>query len=270
MAHRADDGILSSRSARRPTRREALRLAGLSGLGMALLSACGQQAPAAKPAEPAKPAEAAKPAADAKPAATPKGGGTFRAHIYTEDPPTLDPYLNVSFRVQEFAAFYYSRLLMSKKGPGIAAQAYIMEGDLAESWKPSADGKTWTFNLRPNAKWHNVAPMNGRLVTAADVAWSFERFMKVSPQKTTFDIVDSVSAPNERTVEFKLKDVYAPFEAAIGSPIFWIMPKELIESDGDASKRVVGSGPFVFDKHDKGISFTGKKNKDYYRPGEPH
>ena len=38
---------------------------------------------------------------------------------------------------------------MSKKGPGIAGQAYIMEGDLAETWKPSEDGKTWTFNLRP-------------------------------------------------------------------------------------------------------------------------
>src|SRR3954464_466078 len=76
MAHGADDGILSSRSARRVTRREALRLAGLSGLGMALLSACGQQAPAAKPAE-TKPADAAKPAAPAAttapaaPAATP-------------------------------------------------------------------------------------------------------------------------------------------------------------------------------------------------------
>src|SRR3954451_18718820 len=130
MAHGADDGILSSRSARRVTRREALRLAGLSGLGMALLSACGQQAPAAKPAETAKPAdaakpaeskpaapaattapaaqqapaqkpaEAAKPAADAKPAGpAPKDGGVFRIHMATEDPPSLDPYLNVSFRV---------------------------------------------------------------------------------------------------------------------------------------------------------------------------
>jgi peptide/nickel transport system substrate-binding protein len=272
---------------RRLTRRQALRLAGLSGLGMALLSACGPSAQApAKPAETkpaeakptaaqaapaaAKPAEQAKPA-EAKPAAaTPKDGGVFRAHLWTEDPPTLDPYLNVSFRSQEFAAFFYSRLLMSKKGPGIPAQAYIMEGDLAESWKVSEDGKAYTFTLRPDATWHNKPPMNGRPVTGQDVAWSFEQFMKVSPQKTTFDQVAEVTAPNERTVEFKLKDVYAPFEAAIGSPIFWILPKEVVEQDGDASKRVVGSGPFIFDKFDKGISFTGKKNPAYYRKGEPH
>ena len=54
MAHGGDHG-----SFRRLTRRDMLKVAGLSGLGMALLTACGQQAPAAKPAEPAKPAEAA-------------------------------------------------------------------------------------------------------------------------------------------------------------------------------------------------------------------
>lgn len=305
MAHGAADSILSSRSARRLTRREALRLAGITGLGMALLSACGQQAPAAKPAETAKPAEAAKPAeskpaapaattapaapaaqqapaqakpadaakpaADAKPAGPPpKDGGTVRLALHTEDPPSLDPFLNVSFRCQEFAAFFYSRLLMSKKAPGLAAQSYIMEGDLAESWKASDDGKSYTFNIRPDAKWQNVAPLNGRPVTGADVAYSFERFMKVSPQKTLFDVVADVSAPNEKTVVFKLKDVYAPFESLIGAPLLWIMPKEVIEQDGDATKRVVGSGPFIFDKHDKGISWNGKKNKDYYRKGEPH
>src|ERR687889_823043 len=98
------------------------------------------------------------------------------ARVGTEDPPTLDPYLNVSFRSQEFAAFFYSRLLMSKKAPGISAQAYIMEGDLAEAWKVSEDGKTYTFTLRPDARWHNKPPMNGRPVTGQDVAWSFEQF----------------------------------------------------------------------------------------------
>jgi len=260
---------------------------------MALLSACGQQAPAPADSKPAaqpttvpaapaaaqptaaqtapssKPAEV-NPAADAKPAATPKDGGSFRVHMATEDPPSIDPYLNVSFRVQEFAAFYYSRLLMSKKGPGIAAQAYIMEGDLAETWKASEDGKTYTFNLRPDAKWHNKPPMNGRPVTAADVVWSFQQFIKTSANKTAFDIVADVSAPSDKVVEFKLKDAFAPFEATMGAPLFWILPKEVVEQDGDVSKRVIGSGPFLFDKFDKGISYSGKKNPDYYRKGEPH
>jgi peptide/nickel transport system substrate-binding protein len=282
---------------RRWTRRAVLQVWGGVGIAATLLTACGPQAPT-QPAAPATsapaaaapatavpktggapaaptsaPAATAVPQVQAKPttaaAAGPKTGGTFRFFAWTEDPPTLDPHLNVSFRVQGFAAFFYSRLLMSKKGPGIPAQAYIMEGDLAESWQIGPDGKTYTFKLRPEAKWHNKPPMNGRPVTAPDVVWSFERFMKVSPQKTTFDVVASVTAPDDRTVQFTLKDQYAPFEAALGAPVFWILPKEVVEQDGDASKRVIGSGPFLFDKFDNGVAFTGKKNPDYYRKGEP-
>jgi peptide/nickel transport system substrate-binding protein len=281
---------------RRWTRRRVLLAWGAAGVGATLLSACGPaaappattSAPAAPTTAPAAPTTApaaatSAPAAQAAPTAaaapttaaqaggqTPRDGGSFKFNIWTDDPPSMDPYLNVSFRVQEFSAFFYSRLLMSKKGPGIPCQAYIMEGDLAESWKPSDDGKTWTFTLRPNATWHNLPPMNGRPVTAQDVAWSFNRLMQVSPQKSTFSQVANVSAPDARTVQFTLKDAYAPFEAQIGSPIFWILPREVVEQDGDVTRRVVGSGPFVFDRFDSGISFSGRKNPGYYRTGEPH
>ncbi|HEY3109495.1 MAG TPA: ABC transporter substrate-binding protein, partial [Chloroflexota bacterium] len=159
------------------------------------------------PVGPGSPAPAATSAAAAPLAATPapapagvkvvtpvaepptKRVGTVSSFYWTENPPTLDPYLNVSFRSQTFAGAFYSRLLRSKKGPGLGSHAYVMEGDLAESWKVAEDGQTFTFTLRPNAKWHNKPPMNGRAVTSKDVAWSFERFVKVSPQKATFDVV---------------------------------------------------------------------------------
>jgi ABC-type transport system substrate-binding protein len=151
-----------------------------------------------------------------------RDGGTLHACFGTQDPLTLDPYLNTSFRGQTFAAFVYSRLLMSKKAAGVASNAYLMEGDLAESWQHSPDGLTYTFNLRRNATWAAAAPMNGRPVTAGDVTWSFGHFMQVSPQKSTFDIVADVSAPDDHTLVFRLKSAYAPFEALVGSPIFWI------------------------------------------------
>jgi peptide/nickel transport system substrate-binding protein len=275
------DGFESAsiRPTGRMTRRHALQLLGLSGLGIALLSACGQPASAPAPAADSKSAGAAAPAAPAAPAAAPaakpaapasKDGGTFRLFLHTENAPTLDPHMTVTFRSQEFAAFFYSRLLMSKKGPGIPGLAYQFEGDLAESWKVGEDGKTWNFTLRPDIKWHNKPPLNGRPLVAADVAWAFERFMKVSPQRTTFDQVAEVSAPDERTVQFKLKDIFAPFEAALGAPVFWVLPREVIEQDGDASKRVVGTGPFVFDKYESGVGFNGKKYPLYHRKGEPH
>jgi ABC-type transport system substrate-binding protein len=42
--------------------------------------------------------------------------------------------------------------------------------DLAEKWDLSEDGMTYTFHLRPNAKFHN-----GRAVTAQDFVYSLER-----------------------------------------------------------------------------------------------
>src|SRR5580765_2946727 len=111
------DGLENSpfRPTGRLTRRDALRTLGLTGLGLALLSACGQpsasQAPAAAPAAPAAPAAGAQPAAApaAAAVATPKDGGTLRLFLAPENPPTLDPYVTTSVRTQEPAAFFYSR-----------------------------------------------------------------------------------------------------------------------------------------------------------------
>ncbi len=204
-------------------RRAVLSTWGLAGLTMSVIAACGSPAPS----QPAPPRTSAPAQSQASQQAAPRDSGSLRFSIWTGDPPTLDPYLIGSFRSQELAAFFYSRLLMSKKGPGLAAQAYIMEG-------------------------------------------SFERFMKVSPQRGMFEYVADVAAADARTVQFRLKDAHVPFEADVGAPFFWILPREVVEQDGDASRRIVGSGPFVFDKFEPGVALTGKKNPTYYRAGEPH
>jgi peptide/nickel transport system substrate-binding protein len=112
--------------------------------------------------------------------------------------------------------------------------------------------------------------MNGRPVTGADVAWSFDHFVQVSPQKSMFDMVRDVSAPDDHTVVFHLKSVFAPFEALLGAPVFWILPREVVQQDGDVSKHPVGSGPFMFDRFDPGVAISVRKNPAYYRPDEPH
>lgn len=231
-------------------------------------------APPAAPQPPAPAAPTSVPAPQPPPATAvpqPQRGGALVVRFWTGDPPDMDPYLNTSFRSQEFAGFFYSRLLKFNVGSDIQPNAFLPTGDLAEKWDISSDGLTYTFYLRKNAKWQNKAPMNGRAVTADDVIWSYNRFITSAVQKTVLtSIVKEVKKIDDTTVAFVLKEVSAPFENTIAQPIFWIMPKEVIEADGDARKRVVGSGPFIFDKFEKGVQVVAKRNPDYYFTGTPY
>src|SRR5579864_7581912 len=112
------------------TRRRALRMIGGTALGASLIDACTHIAPPEAPIPTATAVE------------KPTDGGTLKVNLWTETPPTLDPYLTINYLTQEMAAFVYSRLLMSKKAPGLTALAYVMEGDLAESWSLSDDHTT--------------------------------------------------------------------------------------------------------------------------------
>jgi peptide/nickel transport system substrate-binding protein len=74
---------------------------------------------------------------------------------------------------------------------------------LAESWRTSQDGLTWTFALRRNVKFHN-----GRAMTADDVIYSINRVRDPrtrSPWAGNFADVDTITAPDPHTVVFRLK-----------------------------------------------------------------
>ncbi|MDQ6601405.1 MAG: ABC transporter substrate-binding protein [Chloroflexota bacterium] len=267
----------TGQSSYRLTRRGFLTVAGASAAA-AILAACGgatgpatqQASPAAtSPAKPGQTPVAAAPSPAAV-AAQAKPGGKLVIRWWTGDPPDLDPYLNVTFRSQEFGGFFYSRLLKYDSGPSVTPNSFAPVPDLAEKYEVSSDGLTYTFTLRANAKWQNKDPMNGRAVTADDVVWSFDRFRKISPNRNYFDVVKEVKATDPRTVVFTLNNVFAPFENSVAAPVFYIMPKEVIEADGDARKRVIGSGPWIFDKYDKGVQVVAKRNPDYYFTGTPN
>jgi peptide/nickel transport system substrate-binding protein len=56
---------------------------------------------------------------------------------------------------------------------------FEFEGDWAESWTTSDDGKDWTFKLRPDTKWSDGEPM-----TAADAAWTINTTVKYQDDAT--------------------------------------------------------------------------------------
>jgi ABC-type transport system substrate-binding protein len=80
---------------------------------------------------------------------------------------------------------------------------------LAESFEQSPDGLTYTFHLRPGVKFHD-----GKLMTAADVKYSFDRCRSPKTGAVNFEVfndVASIDTPDDKTVIVKLTRVNAPF-----------------------------------------------------------
>ena len=89
-----------------------------------------------------------------------------------------------------------------------------VKGDLAESWTVSDDGLTYTFKLRPGLKFASGNPL-----TAEDVAWSFERAVKLDKSPafilgqfglTGDNVAEKAKAADETTFVFTVDKPYAP------------------------------------------------------------
>jgi peptide/nickel transport system substrate-binding protein len=87
---------------------------------------------------------------------------------------TLDPTtIGATRESLGFSVNIYDRLVSfgrRKLATGFAYEFSEIRGEIAESYEVSLDGKTITFKLRENAKFHDGSP-----ITAADVKWSLDR-----------------------------------------------------------------------------------------------
>jgi peptide/nickel transport system substrate-binding protein len=113
-----------------------------------------------------------------------------------------------------------------------------------EQPRPSSDGLTWTATLRDNALFSDGSP-----VTADDVAWSFTRILDPSNNAVIAEFIpfiDTVSAKDAKTVEFKLKTPFSLFPQRI--PVVKIVPKSKTGAAAAAKSfdtAPIGSGPFT-------------------------
>lgn len=89
-----------------------------------------------------------------------------------------------------------------------------VKADLAESWTVSDDGLTYTFKLKPGMKF-----ASGNPITAADVAYSFERAVKLNKSPafilqqfglTGDNVAEKAKAADELTFVFIVDKAYAP------------------------------------------------------------
>ena len=186
------------------------------------------------------------------------------------DPPTLDPHLTTDVNSAVYAVEIYGGLMTINK-------ELVIVGDLAETWEISPDGRTTTFRLNPNAKFHN-----GRTVTANDVKWSIER--ATSPETEAFNAsvflgdiigveqrivgesteVSGVQVINDRTVTITTDAPKAYFLSKLTYPVSFVLDQANVESNQNWIFEPNGTGPFKLAEYNPGEMLRLKRFDNYH------
>jgi peptide/nickel transport system substrate-binding protein len=199
------------------------------------------------------------------PAASPRAGGHIVEGAFG-DIRTINPILAGDTNSRMMANLIFAPLLMSN------AKGDLIPGLASEVPTPSADGRTYTFKLRPGVTWSD-----GTALTAEDVVFTYElmwapEYKEVtSPHRGTLEsTLESVDAPDPATVVMTTKTVYGPFLVQFAQ--IGILPRHVLGSLSAAEINTtefnnapsVASGPFEFVSWDKGLQTELKRNESYY------
>ena len=148
--------------------------------------------------------------------------------------------------------------------------------------KPTNNGLTYTFKLRPNAKWSNGDP-----ITASDFVYSWRRTVDPKTKSTYSYIFEGITnakdisagkkpvnslgikALNKHTLQVDLEKPVPYFNTLLTSPTFFPQNKKVItkwgKKYGTNSQTLVSNGPFKLVKwNSPDNSWTEVKNDKYW------
>ena len=146
------------------------------------------------------------------------------------------------------------------------AEDNMVEPALAKSWEISADGLSWTLNLRDDVKWHDKSPVNGRQFVSSDVAWTIDFQVEQGVLRSFWADV-SHTEPDHYTIKLKLDKPNADFLQQLAFHTNIMLAHEVFEQDGDFKSRAIGTGSFMLQEFRSGQSAKLVRNPAYYRMG---
>jgi peptide/nickel transport system substrate-binding protein len=158
------------------------------------------------------------------------------------DPPSLDPIWTISHDARLHGFMVFDTLY----GQAGAEQGWVAKPQMVAGHTIENDGKTWTLTLRDGLVFHDGMKVLARDCVASIRRWSArDLFGQTLMQRT-----DELSAPDDRTVVFRLKKPFVVLPDALGKfavNMCAIMPERLANTDPFKQiPEIIGSGPFRF------------------------
>ena len=179
-----------------------------------------------------------------------------------QEPDNVNPLASTSVWGWKWMRLYYDRLV--RLSPDVEPVPWA-----ASSVDP-VDDVTIDVTLREGMTFHDGEPL-----TAEDIVFTFDYY--IDSDYNYFDsylaAIDTVEQTGDLSVRFNLREPSAPFATITLSQIP-ILPQHLwegIENPGDLTPDeipTVGSGPFVFDRYDRGEFMSITTNPDHFHADE--
>jgi peptide/nickel transport system substrate-binding protein len=175
-----------------------------------------------------------------------------------QEPPTLDPHASPSAVTYQIIASVTENLLY--KGPDGKLLPW-----LAESWTTSKDGRSVTFKLRRDVKFHDGTPFN-----ADAVKFNFDRIVdpkfKAGGSRAQLSGYAGSKVLDEFSVQVTFETPYAPFltYSAAGT-LSIVSPKSVKEGGDQVHTKPIGTGQFMIKEYVAKDHTTMVRTPDYKR-----
>ena len=178
--------------------------------------------------------------------------------IPQSDLSVLDPVWTAAYVTRNHAMMVFDTLYGTDRDNRVSPQ-------MAAGHSVEADGLIWNLTLRDNLLWHDNEKVLARDCVASIRRWG----VRDSFGQTLMAVTDEISAPDDKTIRFRLKRPFPLLLAALGKPgssICAMMPERLALTDPFRQvTEMTGSGPFRFrkDEHVAGARVAYERNEAY-------
>lgn len=188
---------------------------------------------------------------------TKKGGNSITYNIGGE-PTTLSPLSSSDAYTPAVHSYIFESLLDRD------VDTYEWKPALATEWTISDDKRVFEFTIRQGVKWHD-----GKDLTAEDVKYSYDIIYtddyKAVQIRPYYESIKSVEVLDKYKIRFTVKDDYfMNFDVCAG---IQVLPKHFYsnpENKKEFGRKLIGTGPYMLSKYDKGQKIILVKNPDWW------